>query len=191
LLAAIGLASCLFGCSQNDAVKAATLIHAYLPAVMGLASDASAVLGGLDPAEAGAMQALSAKVQTELQELETVSGAYAAAPTSDGWSKMGAVVDSLVTDADQGLLASLAIKNPASQAKAKVALSALDAAMHVVDGYLMTARSPAEATAAASQRAVKLQSVVRYWSPQDVQRVEQAFGARAEDLADAETRLGF
>jgi len=158
---------------------------------MGLANDATAVARAIDPAEAGAVQVLSAKVQTGLQELETVSGAYTAAPTADGWTKMGAVVDALVSDADGGLLASLAIKNPASRAKAKVALSALDAAMHVVDGYLMSARSPAEAKAAAAQRSVKLHSVVRYWSPQDWQRVEQAFGARSEDTIGTEMRLGF
>jgi hypothetical protein len=158
---------------------------------MGLANDAMAITGAIDPADGSMLQALSAKVQTELQELESVSGAYAAAPSADGWTRMGAVVDALVSDADAGLLASLAIKNPESQAKAKIALSALDAAMHVVDGYMMVARTPQEAKAVAAKRAVKVQSVVRYWSPQDWQRVEQAFGARSEALADAETRLGF
>jgi hypothetical protein len=93
------------------------------------------------------------------------------------------------------LLAALSIKDPASQAKAKLALSALDAAMHVVDGYLMAARTPVEAKAVAESRsanqAVKLQSVVRYWSATDWQRVELAFGGRGRDLADAGMRLGF
>ena len=79
-------------------------------------------------------------------------------------------MDALVSDADQGLLAVLAIKNPASQAEAKAALSAVDAAVHVLDGYLLAARTPAEAQAAATQRTVSVQSVVRYWSPRDWQR---------------------
>jgi hypothetical protein len=191
VLVTVGVAACLAGCSQQDGLKAATTIHAYLPTVMGLASDATAVAGTLDPAEAANLQVLGAKVQTELQELEDVSGAYVAAPTGDGWTKLGSVVDELVSDADQGLLAALAIKDPASQAKAKVALSALDAAMHVVDGYLLSARTPAEVNAAAATRAVKLQSVVRYWNPRDWQRVEQAFGGRGEELQGAEMRLGF
>jgi hypothetical protein len=100
-------------------------------------------------------------------------------------------VDALVSDADAGLLAALEIRNPASQAKAKFVLSALDAAVHVVDGYLLAARSPAEAQAAAAGRAVKLQSVVRYWNAKDWQRVEQAFGRRGGELAAAEMRAGF
>lgn len=191
LLTAIGMAACLASCSQGDAVKAASTIHAYLPVVEGLASDATAIAAALDPAEASKVQALSAKVQTELQELESVSGAYAAAPSTDGWTKMGAVVDALVSDADEGLLAALAIKDPASQAKAKVVLSALDTAVHVLDGYLTVARTPQETQAAAAQRAVKLQSVVRYWSPEDRRRVELAFGARFDDLSGAEMKLGF
>jgi len=189
-LAAVGLCICLASCSQMDAVKAASTIHAYLPVVLGLAGDAAAMAPTLDPAAAPAVRAVSAKVQVDLQELETVSGAYAAAPSSDGWARLGATVDALVNEADQGLLAALAIKDPASQTKAKAALSALDAAVHVLDGYLMAARSPAQAQTASSQRVVKLQSVVRYWGPQDWQRVERASGGR-EGLASMETGLGF
>ncbi len=191
LLAAMGLSVCLVGCSQADAMKAASTIHAYLPVVTGLADDALAVAEGIDPAAAPTLQALSAKVQTDLQGLETVSGAYVAAPSSDGWASLGAAVDSLVNDADQGLLAALAIKDPASQAKAKAALSAVDAAVHVLDGYLMAARSPAQTQTAAAQRTVKLQSVARCWSGQDWQRVERASGGRGEELEAAEMRLGF
>jgi uncharacterized protein YdbL (DUF1318 family) len=191
MLAAIGVAACLTGCSQQDAVKAAETIHTYLPAVVALANDAAAIASGLDPAEAQTVQAVSTKVQAELQELETLSGAYVAAPSGDGWTKLEAVVDALVSDADQGLLAALAIKDPASQTKAKVALSALDAAVHVLDGYLLAARTPAETQAAAAQRTVKLQSVAQYWSPRDWQRVEVAFGAPGEELYGVELRRGF
>jgi hypothetical protein len=218
LLVAIGLAACLASCSQGDAVKAASTIHAYLPAVVGLADDAAALAGELDPAESSKLQALSTKLQTELQELETVSGAYAAAPSADGWTKMGAVVDSLVSDADEGLLAALAIKDPASQAKAKVALSALDAAMHVVDGYMMAARTPQQVKAVAVDRAATeemelrtvssptlsagerrgegeaastLLPISRYWSREERRSVALAFGVSDEDLSAAEMRLGF
>ncbi len=191
LLAAMGLSICLVGCSQADAVKAASTIHAYLPVVTGLAGDAVAVAEAIDPSAAAVLQALSAKVQTDLQELETVSGAYAAAPSSGGWASLGATMDALVNDADQGLLAALAIKDPASLAKAKAALSAVDAAVHVLDGYLLAARSPAQAQSSAAQRTVKLQSVTRCWSRQDRQRVERAFGGRGEELQAAEMSLGF
>jgi hypothetical protein len=61
----------------------------------------------------------------------------------------------------------------------------------VLDGYLLAARTPDEAAAAAVQRTVKVQSVVRYWSPQDWQRVEQALGVPGEELYGAEMRAGF
>ncbi len=191
LLAALGIAACLTSCTQADAVKAASMIHAYLPTVVGLANDATAIAAGFDPEAAATLQAVNAKVQVDLQELETVSGAYAAAPSGSVWTSLGAAVDALVSDSDQGLLAVLAIKNPESQAKAKAALSAVDAAVHVLDGYLLAARTPDEAQAAAVQRTVKVQSVVRYWSPQDWQRVEMAFGARGDVLYEAEMRAGF
>jgi hypothetical protein len=182
-LAAMGMGVCLAGCSQVDAVKAANTIHSYLPVVLGLAGDAAAVAETLDPSAAPFLRTVSAKVQADLQALEAVSGAYAAAPTADGWASLGAAVDGLVDEADQGLLAALAIKDPASQAKAKAALSALDAAVHVLDGYLLAARTPAQV------QSVKAPSVARYWTRQDWQRVEQAFGG--EELQAAEMSLGF
>jgi hypothetical protein len=187
----LGLAVGMTGCSQADAVKAASTIHSYLPIVMGLANDATAIAAGIDASDGAQIMTVGARVQSELQELESVSGAYAAGPSSDGWTKLQAVVDQLVSDADAGLMAALEIKNPASQAKAKIALSALDAAIHVVDGYLMSARTPAEAQAAAAQRTVKLQSVVRYWSPADWQRVDERSGGRGAELAEAEMAFGF
>jgi hypothetical protein len=191
LLAAVGMAACLTSCTQADAAKAASMIHAYLPTVSGLANDAAGIAEGLDPAAAATLQAVNSKVQADLQVVETVSGAYAAAPSSSAWTSLGAAVDALVSDADQGLLTVLAIKNPTSQAQAKAALSAVDAAVHVLDGYLLTARTPVEVQAAATQRTVKVQSVVRYWSPKDWQRVEQAFNAPGDVLYAAEMRAGF
>jgi hypothetical protein len=188
--AAMGMAGAA-GCVQGDAVKAASTIHAYVPVVIGLANDVMAIAEGLDATEATKIQALGTKVQSELKELESVSGAYAAAPSSDGWSALQAVVDQLVSDADGGLLSALAIKDAASQQKAKVVLSALDAAIHVVDGYLTAARGTAETKAAATERTVKLQSVVRYWSPADWQRVEKASGGRGSEMVQAEMSLGF
>jgi len=190
-MAAMGLGICMAGCSQVDAVKAANTIHSYLPVVMGLAADAAAVAETLDASAAPVLQAVSAKVQSDLQALEAVSGAYAASPSSDGWASLGAAVDSLVNESDQGLLAALAIKDPASQAKAKAALSALDAAVHVLDGYLQAARSPAQTQSAAAQRRVKVQSIARCWTPQDWRRVELAFGASGKELQAAEMSLGF
>ncbi len=204
-MAGLGLIVCLASCSQLDAVQAAKTIHAYLPVVMGLAGDAAAIAGTLDPEAASAMGAVSTRVQTDLQELETVSGAYATAPSADGWASLGAAVDTLVKEADQGLLAALAIKDAASQAKAKAALSAVDAAVHVLDGYLMAARGPLQAQASGAQGRVKPPSVARYWSQADWQRVERAFGggfarqgfdeqslaAKNRELQAAETSLGF
>ena len=189
LVASLCIAMGLEGCSRTDTVTAATTLHSYLPVVIGLANDASAIASTIDPAEAKAIQAVNAKIQSELGELASLSAAYIASPSSDGWTKLGTMVDELVSDADGGLLSALAIKNVESQAKAKLALSALDAAVHVLDGYVMAARTPAEVQATAAQRAVKLQSVVRYWTVQDWERVEQALNVRGEEL-DEVARLG-
>lgn len=155
LAGAMALALCLAGCTQADTVKAANAIHAYLPSVMVLAQDAATVIEGVDPSEAAKVKSVSAQVQNDLTELETVSGAYASSPSSDEWVRLGAVVDALVSDSDQGLMAAAEIKNPESQAKVKMAMSALDAAVHAVDGYLLTARTPEEAQAAVAKRTGK------------------------------------
>ena len=191
VMTSLCLAVCLAGCSQADAVQVARRIHAYLPMVIGLAQNAAAIVEAINPAEAGAVQQASAKVQTDLQILSQVSGAYAAAPSGDGWASLGAAVDALVVDADQGMMAALALKNPESQLRARAALSALDAAVHVVDGYLLSARTPAEAQASAAQRTVKVRSVMKCWRRQDRELVEEAFNARGEDLAAWETKRGF
>ena len=87
LLAVMGLATCLTSCTQADAVKAASMIHAYLPTVVGLVNDAAGIAEGLDPAAASAVLAVNAKVQADLQQLEAVSGAYSATPTASVWSE--------------------------------------------------------------------------------------------------------
>jgi len=191
MVVAFGVAGGLVGCSQADSVSVASTIHGYLPVVVGLANDAASIAEGIDAEDGAKIRSVSAAVQSDLQELGSVSGAYAAGPSSDGWARLQAVVDQLVNDADAGLMAALEIKNPESQAKAKMALSALDAAIHVVDGYMMVARSPAEVQASAAGRTVKLQSVVPNWGAADWQRVEERFGGRGADIAMAEMRLGF
>jgi hypothetical protein len=185
VVAALGLAVVLGGCKQTDAVQAAATIHAYLPTVVALAQDAGTLVAGLEPAEAAEVSQVSAKVQAELAVLEQVSGAYAAAPSAEGWARLGAVVDQLVSDADTGLMAALAIKSEASQTKAKAALSALDAAVHVVEGYLASARGPVAAQAAVEKRPVRLAAVVRQWSASDWRRVETGLGVSREAVMAA------
>ncbi len=174
LLLALGVAACLEGCSQVDPVGAAKAIHAYMPTVSGLAEVAAAVAEALDPVEDEAIRAVSGRVRAELVELDAVSVAYASAPTVDGWTRLTAAVDRLVNDADAALMAASGIKNAESQARARIALSALDAAVHVVDGYVAAARSEAEAKAVAAGRAVKLEVVTREWNANDWERVEAA-----------------
>jgi len=190
VMIAIALAGGMAACSQADALKAASEIHAYLPTVMALANDAAQIAGALAPADAAAVQAINARVQADLKELVNLSGAYVAEPSSAAWARLGAAMDTLVADTDQGLLAAMAIKNPESQTKAKAVLSAVDAAVHVLDGYLLTAKTPAEVQASAAARSVKLHEVAGQWSPQDWQRVDGAFGGRGHELAKLETRLG-
>jgi hypothetical protein len=187
---ALAMALCVAGCSQADAVKAAKMIHAYVPTVTALADDASAMAEALAPDDAAVIRDWNARIQTDLQALGDASGAYAADPSGNGWARLGAAMDSLVADSDHGLLEAMAIKNPESRARAKVALSALNAAVHVLDGFLMTARTPSEVQAVAAARTVKLDQVTRYWGPRDWRTVNAAFGERGKVLAAAMSRRG-
>jgi len=184
-VAALALALCASGCSQAEAVKAAKMIHTYVPAVMALANDAAAIAEALAPGDAAVVRVWNTRIQSDLQVLGEASGAYVAEPSGEGWARVGAAMDSLVANADRGLLAAMAIKNPESQTRAKAALSALNAAVHVLDGFLLTARTPTEVQAAAAARTVKLEQVSRYWSPRDWRRVDAAFAGRGETLAAA------
>jgi len=191
LVLALSLAWASAGCSSADAVKAATEVHAYLPVVRGLAQDAMAIAEGLDPANAAVIGQVSLKVQGDLAELESLSGAYVANPTADGWTRVLAVVDQMVNDADNGLLSALAIKDPTSRAEAKVALSALDAAIHVLDGYLASAKTPAQVQASAAARTVKVSAVSRMWNESDRERVEAALGKRFDVMVEAASEAGY
>ncbi len=188
---ALVLAWASAGCSSADAVKAAGVVHAYLPVVSGLAQDAMAIAEGLDPANAQLIGQVSVRVQGDLTEMESLSDAYMATPTADTWTRLLAVVDRMVNDADQGLMAALAIKNPQSQMEAKVALSALDAAIHVVDGYLAAARTPMQAKAAAASRTMKVKAVSRAWSEADKDRVAMALGERVDVMVEAASEAGY
>jgi hypothetical protein len=126
-----------------------------------------------------------------LAELESLSGAYVANPTADGWTRVLAVVDQMVNDADNGLLSALAIKDPTSRAEAKVALSALDAAIHVLDGYLASAKTPAQVQASAAARTVKVSAVSRMWNESDRERVEAALGKRFDVMVEAASEAGY
>lgn len=170
-------------CAARDTVQAAKAIAAYLPVVTALANDAAAVAAALDAEDAPLIQQVNAKVQAELTELAKVSAAYVASPTADNWTRLGAVMDGLVNDADTGLLAAAGIKNAESQARAKVALAALDAAVHVLDGYLAAARTPQQTQAAVNARRVKLATVARAWSAADWQRADAPAKGQARELA--------
>ncbi|MDR3765285.1 MAG: hypothetical protein P4M01_14450 [Acidobacteriota bacterium] len=170
-------------CSAGDAVTAAQKISAYLPAVTALANDAALVAEAFDAADAALIQQVSTQVQTELTELSKVCAAYVAAPTSDNWAKLGTAMDELVNDADASLLAASGIKNAKSQAKAKLALSALDAAVHVLDGYLASARTTGQTQAALAARRVKLAEVTAEWNSADWQRANAQTNGCARELA--------
>jgi hypothetical protein len=191
LVLALALAWTSVGCTSADALKAATEVHTYLPVVSGLAQDAMAIAEGLDPANASLIAQVSAKVQNDLTELENLSGAYISNPTAGVWTQLLAVVDQMVNDADKGLLSALAIKDPKSQMEAKMALSALDAAIHVVDGYLAAAKTPAQAQASAAARTVKVQTVSRAWSEADRNRVATALGERFDVMVEAASEAGY
>ncbi len=188
---AVALMSSAMSCAAGEAMQAAKSIAAYLPVVTALANDAAVVAEAIDADDASLIQQVNAKVQVELKELAQVSAAYVASPSTDNWMKLGAVVDQLVNDAYQGLLAAAGIKNAESQVRAKIALSALDAAVHVLDGYLAVARTPVQTQAAVAARKVKLQVVSVAWSVADWQRVNQREGGRGREAVALAQAQGY
>lgn len=198
---AIALALGAAGCSETDAVKAAKQIAAYTPTVEALVRDAVTLAEALDADSAATLEKVNTAVQADLQLVATASAAYAQAPSASGWTAVVQAVDTLVANTDSGLLEAEGIKSSESQLKAKAALAAVDAAVHVLDGYMQSAQPSSTTTSSATTselrwtperrtRRVKVEQVTRYWSAGDWRRVELALGADRGELMRRAWQIG-
>ena len=130
--------------------------------------------------------------QTDLSLLAELCAAYTSAPSSTTYTRISSAVDALESNTDAALLAANNIVNPASRQKVLVTVASISAIVHIMDGFLQTAESPANVAAQARSRQIKLHQLTAFYSGQDRERIERAFhGLRFSVLIDEETRLGF
>jgi hypothetical protein len=116
--------------------------------------------------------------------------ATSSATKTTAWSNIKALVDTAVEDTD-ALLQTASVKNSNSRSAGVVVIASLDAAVHVIDGYVSSTESTSEVKAKASKRAIHLKAVAGYWSASDRQMIASTAGAPyAVALWQAEA-LGF
>jgi len=178
VLLGVGVMATTTSCTSSQVTAVVQKIWSFLPTVESINSDVAAVVSVLDPKDAVLIEGVTAMVNNGLKELQTLTAAYTANPSESTWKNIVALVDSIVTNGDAALLQAAKISDPASQVKATTIIGALDAALHIIDGWVASTQTPAQASATAAARTTKLQSVVRYWSQQDKDRVAREMGAR-------------
>lgn len=185
-VAALGLMlipSGMVGCTGQQVNTVVTDISQYLPTVLALLQDGITIYGALavSPNTPSPASAALATVQADVAALQQPIKDYLAASALSGtkatyWTNIQALVDTATKDADQ-LMQIAAVKDPGSQAAGVVVISSLDAAIHVLDGYVSSAQTPQQVAAKAAARSIKVSSVVKYWSRGDKQIVAKQFGA--------------
>jgi len=164
------------GCTSQDAQKAVASVNATLPAVEAAVAIAAQVASALDPSMAALITGANTGIQASLQLLQQECNAYLASPNSGEFAKIISVVDDMVNNGDQLLLQVAHISNSDSQQKALAAISGLDALLHIIDGYLNQAQPASAVKARMAKRTVKLKAVQAYYSSNDKQTIQRAFG---------------
>ena len=175
----------VIGCTSADVAKAVALVAAELPTALALAQDALSIVAGLG---------VNANVQIpvdKVQALEALCNDYTAHPSSNTFDQVVALVDQLVNQGDSDLLTVAAIKDPATAQKATAVLAALDAVLHIIDGYVTSAQSTKQVQARAQARRARLKAVTQYWTEQQKNDVAAKFNMPYDKLMQIETRAGF
>ncbi len=167
-------------CTGADVQKAVSLIAAYLPAVIQLAQAGASIATAFAPQDAPQIQQTMATITNGSDQLQQLCQQYTANPNNTTWQSIVSTLDSVVTAGDQQLLDALKISNPNSRQQATVVLSALDAALHVLDAYASQALPAKQVQAKAMARKAKLQAVIQQWSPQDKQNFQAHIGMTPE-----------
>lgn len=171
------------GCTSSQVNSVVSKINAFLPTAVSLLNEALTIYAavGSTPQNAGQSQVYSALqiVETDLTALQKPLADYLAASASaqkqSAWTNVMAAVDTATTDADS-LLQIAAVKDPESSKNGAIIVASIDAAVHVLDGYVSSTLTPAQVQARASARRLKLQSLVTHWSSQDRQMVSAKLG---------------
>ena len=199
-VAALGLMlipSGMIGCTSQQVNTVVTDISQYLPTVLALLQDGITIYSavGASSNTASPAAAALATVQADVAALQQPIKDYLAASALSGtkttyWTNIQALVDTATKDADT-LMQIAAVKDPGSQAAGVVVISSLDAAIHVLDGYVSSAQTPAQVAAKAAARSIKVSSMVKYWSQGDKQMVSAQLGKPFYVVLEAAELRGF
>jgi len=183
------------GCTASQVDSVVSKISTYLPTVLSLLNEAITIYSAVGTS--GSVASVSSPltvVQADLANLQKPLADYLAATSSSAkttnWTNIEALVDTATTDADT-LLQIAAVKNTDTQATGVIIISSLDAAVHIIDGFVSSAQSTATVQTKLAKRTVKLKTVSQHWSPQDQYNVSKAFGAPYSVVMARAEALGF
>ncbi len=180
----------LTACTGSQVNQVVSEINAYLPTVVAIVNDAlqiAAAVGTNPSASAAAVNptvvnALTV-VEADLKNLEPLVATYLAKASGSStkataWSNIQAIVDTAAADADN-LLELASVKNANSNAQAVVVISSLDAAVHILDGFVSSAQPVSAVQKKLAARTVKLSTLMKQWTPADRENVVAHLGAPA------------
>jgi hypothetical protein len=169
------------GCTASEVNSVVTKISSYTPTVISLVSEALTIYEavGVSTTDTTSVSASLTTINTDLAQLKTLASDYLAASSkaskNTAWSNIEALVDTLTSDADT-VLTTASIKNSDSRAAGVGVLASLDAAIHILDGYVSSAQSTSTVNAKLARRTIKLRQVSALWCEQDRQQVAIAVG---------------
>jgi hypothetical protein len=171
------------GCTATQVDDVVAKINAYLPTVIALVNEAITVYDAVGTSSSDTDTVASNQVldvvKDDLVSLQKPLADYLAATSKQSkqtaWLNVMALIDTAATDADK-LLAIAAVKNSDTQSRGVVVIAAIDAAVHILDGYVAATQTTQQVQATAAKRSIKLRQIARYWSPQDKHEVASHFG---------------
>lgn len=175
--------SMMTGCTANQVDDVVAKVNAYLPTAIALVNEAitiySAVGTSSSDTDTVASNQVLDTVRDDLVSLQKPLADYLASTTKQSklsaWQNVVALIDTAATDADK-LLAIAAVKNGDSQTRGMVVIASIDAAVHVLDGFVASTQTVQQVQATAARRSIKLRQIARYWSPQDKRELADQAG---------------
>jgi hypothetical protein len=196
LIVCVALTCFAVACTQAQVDTAVSKIANYIPAVKALVSVAGGLTDAIDPAAAIVVTPVVAVVTNGLTQMQTVCTTYTAAnaPSStkvSAWQAIIQISDTMVQSTDAALLQAVAIKDTGSQAKAVAAIGGIDAALHIIDGWVSQAQPAAAVQTKTTARNIKLKDVAPYWDAADRLEVAHKMGASFNTVYTEATAAGF
>ena len=185
----------MVGCTPVQVNQAVNQISAYLPTVLSLLNEAITIYNAVSVKQTNpeAARAL-ADIQTTLASLQRPLNDYLSATSSSSkstaWANVEALVDTAVKDADT-LLAAAHVKDPQTAATGTIIIGSLDAAIHVLDAFVIGAQTKAQVQAKLARRTVKISALDQAWTPQAKEVIAKGVNAPYPVVLQQAESLGF